>query len=196
MAVATVTPFHDQQARGSMDRGSTSETNAVLLMLLNRALTAAGVARGTTAQKVKTVNALTYNINGTFFSKAATDDFWTLSGTTVPALSWQKYALLIDGTGAASIQEAAASNISVAAVGWRTAGFNNSPWHPIIAMLNGGTGKAVVAVLTIQTAAATTFIPGTTALNAAGITATFADGVDSSLCPAIGNEQSVIIGAI
>lgn len=188
--------FHDQLARAGMERSTAALANAVTLLDLNRALTAAGTARGTTAAKAKTVNTLTFTIAGAFFSKAGTDDFWTLSGTVVAAASFQKYLLLIDAAGAASIQQGTQSTISAASVAWTsvtaTAGNVQTGHGPLITVLNAG--KAIVGVLTIATDATHTFTPGTTALNATGITATFADGIDASLIPLVCNEQGNPIG--
>lgn len=187
---ATVKQFTDQLPRDSMQRATAALANANTLVTLNRALTAAGAARGTTAAKAKTVNTTTFTIGGVFFSKAATDDFWTLAGTVVAASSWQKYLLLIDAALAASIQEGTQSLIAAANVGW--ANVSAGSWGPLITVLQAG--KTIVATLTIATDATHTFTPGTTALNAAGITATFVDGYDVSLMPVIGNSQGAIIG--
>lgn len=196
MSSAIAQNYHDNLPRGSMVRGTTGLANGLTLLSLNRALTAAGSARGTTATKAKTVNTLTFTVAGAFLSKNATDDFWTLSGTVVAAASWQKYLLLIDATGTASIQQGTQSTISAASVSWtsvtNSAGAVQLGHGPLITVLN--TGVTIVAVLTIATDATHTFTPGTTALNAAGITATFADGIDASLIPIICNEQSAPVG--
>lgn len=124
--------------------------------------TAPACARGTTATKAKTTNNTTYICGGAPIAKAATDDLWTLSGTTVAVSSWQKYLLLLDASGTASIQEGVQSTTSAAAV----------------KMARPAAGQTVIGVITVATNGSTTFIPGTTALNAAGITATFVDGFD------------------
>lgn len=142
------------------------------LISRNRVWSAAGVARGTTAAKAKTVNTITYAIDGKILTKAGTDDFWTLSGSVVAISSWQKYVLLIDAAGAASILAGTASAVSAAAV--------TLPALPA--------SKAVVGVITVATDGVTTFTPGTTALNAAGITATFIDGLDSGFFSAGASE--------
>lgn len=183
--------FHTNAAKASQARGAGELANAVGVYGLSRALTAAAVARGTTATKAKTVSTLQYSVGGAQFSKAATDDFWTLSGTTVAVSSFQKYLLLIDTAGAASIQEAVQNTVSAATVVWTNISLV-SAWAPFIATV--GTTKAVAAVLTIATDSTHTFIPGTTALNATGITATFADGVDQSILPLMGNETGLIVG--
>lgn len=196
MASAIAQNFHDSLPRGSMARGSAALANALTLATLNQSLTAAGVAGATTAAKAKTVNTLTYTIAGAFFSKGATDNFWTMAGTTVAVNSWQKYLLLIDSSGAATIQEGVQSLVSAAAVTWTSvtnaAGAPLGGHGPIIQVLNAG--KAIVGVVTVATDATHTFIPGTTAFNAAGITSTFADGIDASLLPIVCNEQGNAVG--
>ena len=182
--------YHTNEPRASQARGAGELANAFAIYALSRALTAAGVARGTTATKAKIVNTLHFSIGGAQFSKAATDDFWTLSGTTVQASSWQKYLLLIDASGNASMQEGTQSPISAAGVSWGNIS-QVSSWAPFIATV--GTTKAVAAVLTIATDATHTFVPGTTALNATGITATFVDGVDQSILPLMGNETGLVV---
>ncbi len=183
--------YHTNEPRASQARGAAELANAIGIYALSRALTAAGVARGTTATKAKIVNTLQFSVGGAQFSKAATDDFWTLSGTTVQASSWQKYLLLIDSAGAASIQEGTQSIVSAAGVAWD--GISKvSKWAPFITTV--GTTKAVAAVLTIATDSTHTFVPGTTALNASGITATFADGIDQSILPLMGNTSGLIVG--
>lgn len=178
-------------ARASAQRAAAELANAIAALTLSRALTAAGIAPGITAQKVKTVNALTYQVKGRFFSKAGTDDFWTLSGTTVAVSSFQKYLMLIDTAGAASIAEGTQTKISAAAVTWKNLAGASDVAALLQAILDT---KAIVGVVTVATDAVTTFVPGTTALNAAGITATFIDGVDQSLVPLLGNPAGTLIG--
>lgn len=178
-------------ARGALARAASELANANAALHLSYAVTAAGVATATVTSQVKIVNTLTFLINGKFFSKAATDNFWTLSGTTVAISSWQKYLLLIDASGVMSIQEGLQSNVSAAAVGWTNV-TSLSAWAPLLSVLNAG--KAIVGVLTVATSSAATFVPGTTLLGAAGITATYQDGVDPSLLPLLANEQGLVTG--
>lgn len=177
---------HSNAARAAAEMG-----NAALAYSLSRALTAAGVATATTTSQAKIVNSLQYSIAGRHFVKGATDNFWTLSGTTVLAASFQKYLLLIDGAGAASIQEGVQSIVNAASVGWTNVSAL-SVWAPFMVALSNT--KAIAGVLTVATDATHTFIPGTTLLGAAGITATFIDGVDQSLLPLVANQQGVLIG--
>ena len=135
------------------------------LISRNRTMANAAIARGTTAQKVKTVNSISYAIDGALLTKAGTDDFWTLGGagsnTVVAGGFANKYLLLIDSAGAASVlegtQAALAANVVLPAL---------------------PASKSVVGVLTVATAGAT-FVPGTTALNAGTVTATFTNGLDA-----------------
>lgn len=123
----------------------------------------ASVATGTTTSKVKTTNQTDFFVNGSVFRKAAADDFWTLTGAVQPISSWRKYLLCVDNAGAASVvQSSADSLVSAAAV-------------PLPAL---PANKSVFGVLTVATNGATTFTPGTTLLGAAGITATYVDGLD------------------
>lgn len=191
MALIAANIFPNVSRHSNAARAAAEQSNAEAALLLNQPLTAAGVATATTTSKAKTVNTLTYLIAGVFFSKGATDNFWTLSGTTVAASSWQKYLLLIDSSGAASIQEGTQSLVSAAAVSWTNV-TGVSRWGPLLSVLNAG--KCIVSTLTIATDATHTFVPGTTLLGAAGITATFVDGMDQSLLPLIANTTGTLLG--
>lgn len=191
MALVTAN-YITNEPRGSQARGAAEAGSGALVFSLSRALTAAGSARGTTAAKAKTVNTTAFTVAGKFYSLAATDDFWTLSGTTVAVSSFQKYALLVDTSGTASIQEATQASTD-ALVHWRNVSAF-SGWAPFLSIV--GSTKAIVCCLTIATSASVTFVPGTTNLNAAGITATFTDGIDQSLLPVMGNETGAIVGLL
>lgn len=182
----SISKVHFDSPRGSTQAAVAGLLNALAAYDLNQALTAAGCATATTTSQVKTVNTLTFLINGAFKSKAATDNFWTLAGTLVAASSFQKYALLIDASGAATIQEATQNNVSAATVSWANVS-RVSDAAPLLTITAGGT-KAVAGVLTVATDATHTFTPGTTLLGAAGITATYIDGLDPSLLPLIGDQ--------
>jgi hypothetical protein len=175
-----------------MMRRAIALINALALSCLNAVYSAAGVATATVTSQVKTVNTLTYTIFGKFFSKAGTDNFWTLSGAVVQKSSFQKYLLLIDSAGAASVQEGVQSTISAAKVAWTNVN-RQSDVGALIAVLNAG--KAIAGILTVATDAVTTFTPGTTLLGAAGITATYQDGDDQTLLALIGNEAQAIVGS-
>jgi len=187
---------HTNVARASVARAAAELANAVTVYGLSRALTAAGVAQATTTTKAKTVNSLQYSVGGVQFTKGATDNFWTLGGagsaTVVAASSWQKYLLLIDNAGAASVQEGLQSTVSAASVAWTNISAV-SPWAAYIQTL--GSTKAIAAVITVATDSTHTFTPGTSVLaTGSGLTVTFADGVDQSILPLIGNETGLIFG--
>ena len=69
----------------------------------NAVLSTGTVGIATTVTQVRTGAVLTYKIGGVLKSKAATDNFWTLTGATLADGMTRKYALLIDAGGAASV---------------------------------------------------------------------------------------------
>jgi|SRR5215471_4687360 len=176
--------------RGSLERAGVEQGNALTVATLSRALTAAGCATATTTSKVKTANTLNYTVKGQLYTKAATDNFWTPAGLNVGPSLFQKYLLLIDTAGAASVQEATPA-ATAALVGWTNVS-QISRFAPIIAVC--GDTKAIVGVLTVATNASTTYTPGTTLLGAAGITATYIDGMDQSIVPLLGDSLGNIVG--
>jgi hypothetical protein len=194
MALLTALLHVDLPRDGAL-RAAAQLANAMAADGLNCALTAGGAIQATSTVSVKSVSTITYLIAGAFKSKAATDPLWTpgsgTSATTVAVSSFQKYALALNAAGTASVQEAVQSKVSAAAVVWTNVSAF-SPWSAFLNLTNSG--LAIVATLQIATDATHTFIPGTTALNAAGITATIFDGVDQSLIPLIANETGVLVG--
>jgi hypothetical protein len=121
-------------------------------------------AQATTASKAKTTNATVLREAGAAFALAATDNYWTLApaASVLAVASFRRY-LLIDTAGVASVLASNDSTVSAASCRFPALPAN---------------GSAVVGVLTVATDATHTFTPATTALNAAGITATFIDGID------------------
>jgi hypothetical protein len=103
--------------------------------------------------KVKTTNATVLKENGIAVALAATDNFWTLTGSTFAAGLFRRY-LLLDTAGVASVQ--ASSDAATKAL---------CTWNNLPAL-----GTSIVGILTIQNAT-NPFIPGTTLLGAAGVTA-------------------------
>lgn len=191
------TRFRESSGRDGLERASLWQGNAGTVFGLNCAYSGAGCATATTTTQAKIVNTTAYTVGGKILSKGATDNFWTLAGTTVAASSWQKYLLCISDTGTASVVEGTQSTVSAAAVGWGNVtaaakAFPQNPWAPIITVLSAS--RAILGVLTIATDSSHTFIPGTTALNATGITATFIDGIDPSLMPVMANETGLLVG--
>lgn len=110
-------------------------------------------AIGTTVQKVKTAAAVVMNIGGRAITKAATDDFWTLSGTALAINQVCAFFLFIDSAGAASIQQSAIANASTNA-SYSPGAFE---WPETTAT------KACVGAVLVKSGAAI-FTPGTTSL--------------------------------
>lgn len=128
--------------------------------------TTPAVTIATTASQVKTTNATVLRNAGVLNALAASDDFWTLTGGDLAASSFRRYLLLCDAADAASVLASDDSTVDAASCRWSSLPPN---------------GTAIVGILTVATAAATTFTPGTTLLSAAGITDTYVDGVDISV---------------
>ncbi len=195
MTTASTNKLPDFVPIGSVERADAGLSNALALFAMNRLLATATVAIGTTASKVRTTTTATWTLGGQFQTAVtSSDDLWTLAGTTVAASSWQKYLLMWDATGASGpvVVEGTQSTISAALVGWKNIN-NVSPYGPIISLLN--TGYVIVGVLTVATDSTHTFVPGTTLLSAAGITDTYADGIDPTLLPVLSNRSGAIFGS-
>ena len=74
------------------------------MYLLNSTCNAGGLQAGTTAGKLKTVNNVSFRIDGQLYYKAATDDLFDLSAeVTLPASTYRAYWVLLSTAGAASI---------------------------------------------------------------------------------------------
>ena len=190
--MAFVTAKYDKGvSRTGVDRGTAQATNAFGVYELSKALTAGGITTATVTSKAKSANTITFTVGGQFYSLAASDNFWVLSGTVVAAASFQKYLLLVDTAGTMSIQEGVQSTVNAAGVAWTNISAV-SPYAPFLDTV--GSTKCVCGVLTIATDATHTFTPGTTLLGAAGITATFIDGIDQSILPLLGNHAGTIYG--
>lgn len=158
----TVTAVINDQPQDGLSSKMLASLNRLVDRIANAALNSAAIAIGTTTTKVKTTATLVFRSAGIFKSLAATDDFWTLSGTTIADGYKNKYLLLVSGAGAASVQEGVQA-LTAAAVEFTDAQLANI------------VGKTVVGVLTVATAGAT-FVPGTTALSAGTVTDTYEDG--------------------
>lgn len=163
MSGTAQTPLQTNLDNSELDllRQSHNRLVALVDLLNNGVLATAGVARGTTASKVKTVtNPVAFIVDGQILSKAATDDFWTLTGATFAAGLANKWVLLVDSVGAASVAVGTPAATAAAVV---------LPAIPA--------SKAVFGVLTVVNAT-NPFIPGTTLLSAAGVTDTYVQGMD------------------
>jgi hypothetical protein len=77
-----------------------TEANKIRTGLINMTLTDAASTIATAKAKIKTVtNPISYIIGGTFYSKAATDDFWVLTGFNCTNALYNKCLLCIDSSG-------------------------------------------------------------------------------------------------
>jgi hypothetical protein len=91
-----------------------TEVNKIRAGLVNITMQSAAIAIATTKTKIKTVtDPIAYLIDGVFYSKAATDNFWVLTGFTCTNALYNKCLLCIDASGNMQIAagtEAATAN--------------------------------------------------------------------------------------
>lgn len=131
----------------------------------------AAIAIGTNKAKVKTVAAIQYCINGFIYTKAATDDLFVFT-TVAPVqglLTTCYYLLCLDAAGASVVVNG--TPMLTAAI---TA--TNYPTVPAIPVGTDGIPTACpIGIVKVVCAAAATFTPGTTLLDAANVTATYKD---------------------
>lgn len=135
--------------------------------LQHQVFTSGAIATATVTSQVKTVASAVYSCLTGIFTLGATDNFWTLgtatSNTNVAIGGFQKYLLCVNAAGAASVIEGIQSLVSLAAVT-----FNKQP----------AAGVTILGILHV-TNATNVFIPGTTLLGAAGVTAAYQNGVNT-----------------
>lgn len=122
----------------------------------NYALTSGALAIGTTVQKVKTAKDVNYVINGRAYLKAATDDLFTLSGTTSTARQVTAFYLWLDTAGAASVTQSAIKEASTSTSTTTRYVAGSFGWPEV-------TDKALIGAVVV-TNAGSSFIPGTTSL--------------------------------
>jgi hypothetical protein len=143
-----------------------------------------GCATATVTSQVKTTATTAYFADGKGFIKAATDNFWTLAPTGVLAAgSFRRWLLMIDSAGAASVYASGDSIVSIV----------TCPWNFVPGSLPFD-GKAIIGIVNVATDATHTFTPATTLLGAAGITTTYQDGIDATVCPSIADLGGVLLG--
>lgn len=140
------------------------------------AFASGALANGTNAGTIKTTVAIPYIVDGQFYSKAITDNIAIAysgpagvysansdgSFTGKVGGSTRLYGLYLDTAGALSVLPGAIVNSAELAAGAAALHFP-APQK----------GKVCIGVLRIAVTAGTTFIPGTTALGAAGVTASY-----------------------
>jgi hypothetical protein len=87
-----------------------------------KCLTFPNVGNGTTAGRLRTNAAISYQINGALYTKASTDDFWNLSAKTATlAAQYRAHALCILANGNAAIVDgpvAASPDDALAGITW------------------------------------------------------------------------------
>jgi len=139
------------------------------------ALASGALANGTGAGTIKTTVIIPYVLDGQFLSKAITDNISIAD--TEPTVysapsdgsftgkvggSTRLYGLYLDSAGAVSVKAGPIVNSADLAAGLAPLQFT----API-------KGKTCFGFVRIAVTSGTTFIPGTTALNAAGVTTTY-----------------------
>lgn len=181
MAASTSTAYQDS-ARDSVALSAQVLTNRQTLYLLNQCFGAPASARATTATMAKTVaTSGIYLIDGAKQTAVAgTDNFWTLAGTTVPVGSFCIFMLGVTSGGTAAVIQSSIAG-SLATCNFNIAGSNTT---------SAFDGFSIFSNLSITAGSTSSgFIPGTTALNATGITATFADGPGPNWLPILGDAN-------
>ena len=144
----------------------------------NFAFNSGALAAGTNSGTIKSTAIINYTINGQFASKAITDNI--AIAYTGPAVysqnaveanggftgqvggSTRLYNIYLDAAGAVSIEPGKIVNSAELAAGVAPLEFAGAQRN-----------KACIGAMRIALTAGTTFVPGTTALNASGVTATF-----------------------
>ena len=149
-------------------------------------LAAAGLAEGTNANTIQTANAITYTIDGRFYSKAATDNIaisyagpsvYQAAAGGVQAVnggfsggvngSTRLYLICLDASGNASIVPGQIVDSAELAAGRVALQFPDAP-----------RGVCPIGALRVALTAGTAFTPGSTDLSDTGVTDTFYDLMD------------------
>jgi hypothetical protein len=141
----------------------------------NLAFTSGVLDDGTTAGTIKTTATVTFTVNGRFYSKGATDDVSiAYTGPSVYGAnpngaftgqaggSTRLYNVYLDAAGAFSVEPGPVVSTTALAAG-------SAPLQFAEAKRN----KACIGAVRVAVTANTTFVPGTTALDASGVTVTY-----------------------
>lgn len=139
------------------------------------AFASGALANGTTAGTIQTTVIVPYTIDGVFYSKAITNNIaipisqlpvygQPIDGSFTGQVggSVRLYGIYLDTTGAVSLVPGRITNVANLAAGLDTLQFPANI-----------KGKVCIGVMRVALTAGTTFIPNTTALNAAGVTTTY-----------------------
>ena len=120
-------------------------------------LTSGGLAVTTAKEKFKTVNTITYLINGLFLSKTATDNLVFSSGHTALAASQScLFGVWLDASGNVTTTQGPIVNSG-----------DPCPVPPTPA------SRALIGLIKVVCTSAGAFTPGTTLTDATGVTTTF-----------------------
>lgn len=122
-------------------------------------------ATATVTSKVKTTADTVARCAGALNAVAATDNAWVPTGGVLAVASFRRYMLLVDSADAFTVLASTDAATAAACV------FANTPAN----------GLACLGILTVATDATHTFTPAVTLLGAAGITATYVDGIDTAV---------------
>lgn len=155
--------------------------NLSLAQGLTVCFASAGLAEGTNANTIKTVNNITYAIDGNFYAKSATDNIAiSYSGATVYQAaaggiqavnggftggvngSTRLYLVCLDSAGAVSIVPGKIVDSAELAAGRVSLDFPDAPL-----------GVCPIGAIKVALTAGTAFTPGSTDLGASGITDTY-----------------------
>jgi hypothetical protein len=141
----------------------------------NLCFTSGGLVNGTNAGTIQTGSTITYTIDGEFKSKSATNN--VSIAYTGPAVygdagngaftgqtggSTRLYGVYLDGAGNFSVLPGAIANTARLAAGSDSLQFPPTQRN-----------RACCGVVRVAVTANTTFVPGTTALNASGVTVSY-----------------------
>lgn len=170
----TVTRARPVAVPGSDLAAAVAQVNHLALLTANRVLADGGIGGGTTTSRARSNATITYTIDGEFFSKASTDNLWILTGTTLTAGQVNVWVLYLDSSGNASVGEGTAATSAANVV------------LPAIPQ-----DKAIVGSVQV-TCNSSTFVPGTTALNAGTVTTVYRDGIPAAYLRPIGDAVGTI----
>lgn len=131
----------------------------------NACLSAAGLAEGTNANTFKTTYAISYNIGGRTYYKAATDNLAFSAGTALAAKQVCVFFVMIDSAGTVTTEQSTIYANATAASGYKKVAFE---WP------NPAT-KACIGAIRVVTNNAATFTPTSTDLGATDVVDTFFD---------------------
>jgi hypothetical protein len=149
----------------------------------NLTLVSAALAMATSAALVKTTAAATFSIDGQLFTKAPTDNipfasqftgqtFNSKPGIQAPGTT-ALYGVFIDAAGTVTFVQGQAVSTADLAAGQAALMFPANTGAGSAPGAGLPRGRACLGFLRVANGSATGFVPGVTALNAAGVTSSF-----------------------